>query len=284
MPSSPATSPAPVVPPAPPGDGEGGRWPPWSAPLALVMGLFLALVGELVVQIPASAANASFNHPPHGVVLIDTVVQDFCFVAAAVFLAWQWDPPPRPWQFGLRPTPVRAAALLVVGLIGGFLLFTWGWTSLLNLGGDTKVLDQLGSDNNEVLLIGSAALTCVLAPACEEFLFRGYMFPALSRWQGPWVAALITGLLFGIVHVASAPIGYLAPLALLGFALCLLRWRTGSVYPCIVAHSINNSLAFGSDEHWGWQIPVLLVASLAVLTLFGVVLSRRGFGAAVASV
>jgi membrane protease YdiL (CAAX protease family) len=272
---SPSTAtPSPVT----PAELETAAWPPWSAPLALVIGLFLALIGQLVVAIPAAAAHASVAHPPHGVVLIDTVVQDLCFVAAAVFLARQWDPPPRPWQFGLRPTAARTAALLIVGLIGGFLLFTWGWTSLLHLHGDKKVLDQLGSNSNELLLIGSAALTCVLAPACEEFLFRGYMFPALTRWRGPWPAAAITGLLFGVVHVASAPIGYLAPLALLGFGLCLLRWKTASLYPCIVAHSINNSLAFGSDEHWGWQIPVLLVGSLVVLMAVGVLMARRGIG------
>lgn len=42
-----------------------------------------------------------------------------------------------------------------------------------------------------------------------------------------------------------APTGITAviPLAALGFALCFLYDRTGSVWPCMIAHAINNGLA-----------------------------------------
>jgi len=70
---------------------------------------------------------------------------------------------------------------------------------------------------------------------------------------------------FGLIHAGSSPVGFLAPLALLGFLLCLLYERTGSLYPCIVLHSLNNSVAFGVGERWGWQIPVLASASLAAI-------------------
>ena len=50
------------------------------------------------------------------------------------------------------------------------------------------------------------------------------------------------------MHVGSAPVLDLVPLAVLGFGLCLLYRYTGSLYPCIAAHSLNNSLAFASLE------------------------------------
>ena len=62
------------------------------------------------------------------------------------------------------------------------------------------------------------------------------------------------------MHAGSAPALDLVPLAALGFGLCLLYRYTGSLYPCIVAHSLNNSIAFASLEGWGWQVPVLIVA------------------------
>ena len=31
-------------------------------------------------------------------------------------------------------------------------------------------------------------------------------------------------------------------------------------------HCINNSIAFGVGEHWGWEIPLVLVGSLTVIT------------------
>ncbi len=122
----------------------------------------------------------------------------------------------------------------------------------------------------------SAALTCVVAPICEEFLFRGYVFTALRGWCGTWPAAAITGAVFGLVHFGSAPALDLVPLAGLGFGLCVLYRYTGSLYPCIAAHSLNNSLAFASLEHWGWQIPVLMVAALASIAAIVLLAKRIG--------
>jgi len=139
-----------------------------------------------------------------------------------------------------------------------------------------KLLEQLGAGEGTTLLLLSAALTCVIAPFCEEFLFRGFIYTALCNWRGPWPAAILTGLVFGGVHAGSAPAVDLVPLAALGFALCLLYRRTGSLYPCIAAHSLNNSLAFGALESWGWQIPVLMATSLAAIALVVLALRRAG--------
>jgi uncharacterized protein len=67
----------------------------------------------------------------------------------------------------------------------------------------------------------------------------------------------------------------LAPLAFFGFALCLLRERTGSLYPCIVLHCANNSLAFGVSQDWGWEIPVLFAVSVTLISLAGMVVRAR---------
>ncbi len=117
----------------------------------------------------------------------------------------------------------------------------------------------------------------MVAPICEEFLFRGYFFTALRNWRGVWPAAVITGLVFGGVHVGSAPLADVVPLAALGFGLCLLYRYTGSLYPCIVAHSLNNSLAFGSLENWSaGEVLLLMLGSLAVIWLVWLTLTRIG--------
>jgi membrane protease YdiL (CAAX protease family) len=87
---------------------------------------------------------------------------------------------------------------------------------------------------------------------------------------------VISGLVFGGVHAGSAPALDLLPLAALGFGLCLLYQYTGSLYPCIAVHSLNNSIAFGSLEDWDWQIPVLMVAALALIWLIARMLIRAG--------
>ena len=108
---------------------------------------------------------------------------------------------------------------------------------------------------------------CVVAPICEEFLFRGFIFGALRNWRGPWIAAAITGVLFGALHAASAPAADLVPLAALGMLLCAVRQLTGSLYPAIALHALNNAIALGADESWGWQIPVTIVAAALAISL-----------------
>jgi membrane protease YdiL (CAAX protease family) len=81
------------------------------------------------------------------------------------------------------------------------------------------------------------------------------------------LAAIVTGIFFGAVHATSASPQYLVPLGFLGFVLCLVRWRTGSLYPCMALHSFNNSLALGVNAlHWTvGPIVALIVGSLAVI-------------------
>jgi membrane protease YdiL (CAAX protease family) len=125
----------------------------------------------------------------------------------------------------------------------------------------------LGADKSTVALVAAAVFVCVIAPIAEEFFFRGFLFEVLRRWRGPWIAAVIVGLLFGLAHTGSASSQYLIPLGLLGFVLCLVRWRTGSLYPCIALHSLNNSLALGVNQlHWNvLEILGLMAASFAVV-------------------
>lgn len=250
-------------------------WPGWSAAIALIGGIVLAAIGGFVVDLPALAfgVKISSSHTPPGLAIADTVVQDIAFVLAAVYCAQMGRRAVRSWQFGLRP-PGRGwwkASRSILALIAVFFLLSVVWSALFKPE-EEKLLEQLGSNEGAALLILSAGLTCVIAPICEELLFRGYIFTALRNWRGTLPAALITGLLFGGVHVGSAPALDLVPLAGLGFGLCLLYRYTGSLYPSIAAHSLNNSIAFSSLEHWSWQAPILIVGALlgvgALATLF----------------
>jgi len=243
-------------------------WAPWTAPVALLAGLFLALVGGLVVDVPALLAGVKItsSHTPPGVSIADTIVQDTGFVLVAVYCAHLGGRAVRSAQFGLRRPGVGwvSAAGFVLLLLAVYLLLGAIWSTLVRPE-EEKLLETLGSNESTALLLASAALTCVVAPICEELLFRGYIFTALRNWRGTLPAALITGLLFGLVHVGSAPALDLVPLAGLGFGLCLLYRYSGSLYPCMIAHSLNNSLAFSSLENWGWQAPVLAVCALLAI-------------------
>jgi len=254
-------------------------WSPWTAPLALLGGLLLAALGGLLVDLPAVAlgVKVTSSHTPPGLSIADTFVQDAAFILAPVYLAHFGGRAVGAWQFGLRAPRGgwRAAGGLVILLLVSFIVLSAIWSALVHPK-EEELLKQLGSNESTALLILSAGLTCVVAPICEEFLFRGYIFTALRNWRGTLPAALITGLLFGGVHVGSAPTLDLVPLAALGFGLCLLYRYTGSLYVCMAAHSLNNSLAFASLEGWDWQVPVLI--ALAYLGIALVVLAAKRVG------
>ncbi len=281
---APADGAAAQTPGAEPPEGDRSRspstgWPPWTAPLALIGGLALALVGSLLVDIPALALGvkiSSTNTPP-GVTIADTIVQDVGFVLAAVYCARLGGRRVRSWQFGLRRPGVgwRSASGLIVALLVAFVVLSAIWAAVFHPS-EEKLLETLGSNEGTTLLLLSAGLTCVVAPICEELLFRGYIFTALRNWRGTLPAALITGLVFGGVHAGSAPTLDLVPLAGLGFGLCLLYRYSGSLYPCMIAHSLNNSLAFSSLENWSWQAPVLIVCALVGIGALVQVFKRLG--------
>jgi membrane protease YdiL (CAAX protease family) len=276
----PAVDAAPEEPP----EGDRARspdtgWPGWSAPVALVAGLVLAALGGLAVDLPALAfgVNLSSEHTPPGLAIADTVVQDIAFVLAEVYCAHLGGRAVRSWQFGLRSPGVGwwTAARLVALLLVAFVVLSVVWSELFNPSRE-ELLKQLGSNEGAALLLLSAGLTCVVAPVCEELLFRGFIFTALRNWRGTLPAALITAVLFGGVHAGSAPALDLVPLAGLGFGLCLLYRWTGSLYPSIAAHSLNNSIAFSSLENWDWQAPVLMMGAL--LAIGALVLAFRRLG------
>jgi hypothetical protein len=265
---------------APDGSSPEPRWPAWTAPVALIGGLVLAAVAAFVVDIPALALGVTIttSHTPPGITIADTFVQDVAFVVAAVYCAHIGGRTVRAWQLGLRPPTVgwRSAAGQVLLLLLAFVVLSAIWTVLFNPSKE-KLLEQLGSNEGSGLLVISAGLTCVVAPIAEEILFRGFIFTALRSWRGTLPAALLTGVLFGAVHAGSAPALDLVPLAALGVGLCLLYRRTGSLYPCFAAHSLNNSIAFAALEEWNIGEALLLIVC-ALAGIGALVLAAKRIG------
>lgn len=98
------------------------------------------------------------------------------------------------------------------------------------------ISSQFGSFWVQVLLIA------VLAPISEEIFFRGLLFGGLRRRMGPYLAALISGTLFGMMHAPTGPSAVI-PLIVFGIVLALVYERTGSLWPAIGLHSFNNAIA-----------------------------------------
>ena len=93
--------------------------------------------------------------------------------------------------------------------------------------------------------IAAGVLIVIAAPFAEEIFFRGFIFGGLRRRFSFLAAAVLSGLIFGLFHFTGlSSIGVVPQLALLGFALAWLYEKTGSIYPPIAVHALNNALAF----------------------------------------
>jgi membrane protease YdiL (CAAX protease family) len=81
----------------------------------------------------------------------------------------------------------------------------------------------------------------ILAPLLEEVLFRGAIQGYLMRhFKKPWVAIIISALIFGIYHMNPVQVVYAT---LLGIVLGWIYYRTGNLLSVIVGHILNNSMA-----------------------------------------
>jgi membrane protease YdiL (CAAX protease family) len=248
------------------------------APLALVIGLALGTLGSLIVELVGRTGGSSVSHPTPAVTIIADIVFDLGFVLAAVYLT-SIRGRARPSDFGFRRVRIATAAKVTVLAAIAYYVVTAVYVAVFHLHGKDKLPSDLGSTHSTAALVAAAIFVCVIAPIAEEFFFRGFIFGALRRWKievagrdlGTWLAAVVTGLLFGLAHTGSAAVQYLVPLGFLGFVLCIVRWRTRSLYPCIALHSANNSFALGLNQlNWnGLEILGLLLGSwlvVAVLT------------------
>jgi membrane protease YdiL (CAAX protease family) len=81
----------------------------------------------------------------------------------------------------------------------------------------------------------------VLPPIFEETMFRGFMFPALSKRFGLVWGAVVSSVVFGLAHGQPNLFVYTF---LLGLFLSFMYTRLGSIVPGILLHMLNNYLAF----------------------------------------
>ncbi len=82
----------------------------------------------------------------------------------------------------------------------------------------------------------------LLAPVCEELVFRGAILRALLQWTSRhWVAIVISALFFTLIHANPAQMPHAF---VIGLLLGWLYYRTDSIVPGVVYHWVNNSIAY----------------------------------------
>jgi membrane protease YdiL (CAAX protease family) len=214
------------------------------------VGFIGTLFAVAIIAVVAAASGADTVEDSKGFLQGATLVQQIIFCTVAVFFAAR-TLRPRAWHFGLRrsrfwPT-VGWAALGFAAY--WFLAIIYGL--LVSPDSEQETLEDLGTTDGTVWLVGAALLVVTFAPIAEEFFFRGFFYRSLRTKLPIALAAGIDGVLFGGIHIGSTPAEILPVLMILGVIFCLVYEKTGTLFSVIALHALNNTLAFGvSTEEW----------------------------------
>src|SRR3954469_5265581 len=243
-------------------------WRPTSALAVVVVALVAGQAIAFAVELLAGGADDKID----GVTAISLILADVVMIAVVIAFARRGTERLTAATLGIRRTAFGPALGWILAIYFGVIALEGLYALLITaLGAGGVERQDVGSPGapSTVTAIATFAAIAVAAPIGEEIAFRGYLFPALTRWRGPWIAALGTALLFGAAHVLVYPPLVLPLMVAFGFGACLLFWFTGSLLPGIALHSINNALVVSLAIGWGWQVPLAMAgcvaAALAVL-------------------
>ncbi|HEY0199285.1 MAG TPA: type II CAAX endopeptidase family protein [Rhodanobacter sp.] len=260
-PPLPASSPLPPALPRTPGVTAAVGFIALYFLLQFAMGFVAALIVAVAVGI-----KAGLQHGLTGLAGLEARVQAalaqpdvhamltvVALAAAAAVILWQarrrW---PQLWAtaqppgfgFVLPAVPAFFVVAIAVGIaapvLGGMMTRLFAGQHVLHQ--DVQQLGVQAQPGSRVVL---ALLVVTLGPLVEELLFRGMLLAALMRRLRAGWAVIITSLSFVLIHLPGLQLQWYAlpDLLLLALALCWIRLKSGSLWPAVLTHAVNNALA-----------------------------------------
>ncbi|GAB3477148.1 type II CAAX endopeptidase family protein [Nocardiopsis coralliicola] len=135
------------------------------------------------------------------------------------------------WRWMLAGVAGGVAALAVKGLLIA------GLTALTGFDSDPQSMYYDAAGGGLVPLLLTLLFLAVLTPIGEEFLFRGVVANALLRY-GPVTGVLSSSVVFALFH----GINVILPAAVVvGIVAAELMRRSGSIWPAVAVHAVNNA-------------------------------------------
>jgi membrane protease YdiL (CAAX protease family) len=104
----------------------------------------------------------------------------------------------------------------------------------------TKQMKAFLKAESPVDIVINVIIIAVLPAFCEEICFRGALQRIIIQiCRSPWVGIVVTSVFFSALHLQFQ--GFL-PRMFLGVILGAIFWYSGSLWPSIVAHFVNNAV------------------------------------------
>lgn len=225
------------------------RWPPdaflwWRSALFLAL-ILLALVVGIVLGALVAHAGAPMGHPSAnkltwGIAIGQLLSYVPILLVVIAFLPWVAERSLA--DLGWRRLDGRALAAALVGAVAMYavtLLVAGAQYLITHSQPHEEAVALFTSTRDPALIATFSVIAVVAAPIVEESLFRGFLFNALLRYSPVWVAAVVSGVLFGLSHLSLSA---LAPLACSGIVLAYVYHSSGSLTASMITHGLFNAL------------------------------------------
>ncbi|MEM6399946.1 MAG: CPBP family glutamic-type intramembrane protease [Cyanobacteria bacterium P01_D01_bin.116] len=105
-------------------------------------------------------------------------------------------------------------------------------------GGSNPLLQIVLESQDNLALLIFFSTAAIAAPLFEEFLFRGFLLPSLTRYLPVWGSILISSFFFAAVHLSLSEV---LPLTVLGIVLGFVYSRSRNLFAPMLLHSLWNS-------------------------------------------
>ena len=124
-----------------------------------------------------------------------------------------------------------------------------------------------------------AVVSMLLIGYVEEMIFRGFLFKALIPKDGVKIAVIVSAVTFGIGHIVNLLAGQANLETVIqvffavawGFIFTFVFYKSGSLWPCIVAHGLVNAFSKFARESvmttWVYMAATIVVAIVYCLWL-----------------
>ena len=240
--------------------------------VTLILSLFFLLLGEIMVY--------SMGIPDADTVLNANLLPAVTFLSAWLTLLFFWmffAVRGKRFSHEVRWYKMAAPASAVLGpLECGFGLSLLASIALAMIP-FPEAWYETYDESMELLLSGNpwflAAATVLAAPLVEEVVFRGLIYTRLCRGMYRPFAALLSAVIFGLVHGTLLHLFYTIPMGLL---LCLFYEKYRSLWAPIIMHMSFN-LAGSVLEYYSWAPTGVMIALLVIglyLTVLGLLSMR----------
>ena len=175
-------------------------------------------------------------------------------------------------DLGLRPARARHyIAAVLIGLSAWYLILFV--VVLLKPPGDPGNLTRIVTDYPVVPTL----LALTIVPAfTEELVFRGVLVRSLAGRFFPAAAIGIGAVVFAVYHLFPPQ---MVSTLLLGLLLGFLTLRARSIFPSMIVHALNNTIAVvltRNEAAWLEAHPFVMLAGAIIVLACGIGLAAKG--------